>query len=721
VSLLGEVQFGREICGDLDAAEQREWLVTNGLGGFASGTAAGTATRRYHGLLFAALKAPVGRTLLVAALDETARYLDNSYSLATNRWMSGFLSPSGFLQIEGFHLEGMKPVWRYAFADAILEKRIWMKQDENTTYAQYTLVRGNAPVDLECKVLVSYRDFHSTAHADGWHMQIDPVEKGLKVAAFDGAVPYYLKSDSASCQPNHEWYRDYFLPAERQRGLDDHEDRLYAATFRAHLLVGQSVTLVFSTESSASLDADQARTDQSNHEWKLYKSWQTRHAAICKAPPADEPSWLWQLVLAADQFIVKRATPKNPDGRTILAGYHWFADWGRDAMIALPGLTLALGRPDIARGILRSSAAYVDGGMIPNNFPDDGSAPQYNSVDAALWFFEAARQYFEATKDFRCSLALSMPMSAALASTLKWTPTMRCYLLAVPRFSSPGWTPKLAIGSSPRVPAKPSKSTRFGSTPSTPWPSSRANLCGLATVTPSLPRRPPRIFRNSGIRSAIAASMSSKSPARETTQRFAPIKSSGFPYRSVRSPIASKNPLSTPSLKIFSPLMVCALSPRPILLTKEYSPVARVNATLPIIRERSGLGFWVLSRSPIFASTQMGPLPGVFSSRLVEPSTSRGLAPLVRFAAAIRHFHQAAASLKRGASRNSFAHGKNSAPSIGARNEQPASVQALRRFVQFNQHFACSRCRHQKEIHPRSIRPAARLRINRLDTKFFVQ
>jgi predicted glycogen debranching enzyme len=399
VSLLGEVQFGREICGDLDAAEQREWLVTNGLGGFASGTVAGTATRRYHGLLFAALKPPVGRTLVVAALDESARYLDNSYSLATNRWMSGFLSPSGFLQIESFYLEGMKPVWRYAFADAILEKRIWMKQGENTTYAQYTLVRGNAPVDLECKTLVSYRDFHSTAHADGWHLQIDPVEKGLKVTAFDGAVPYYLKSDSASCEPHHEWYRDYFLPAERQRGLDDHEDRLYAATFRAHLLVGQSVTLVFSTESNASLDADQARTDQSNYEWKLYKSWQTRHAAICKLPAEDEPSWLWQLVLAADQFIVKRATSKNPGGRTILAGYHWFADWGRDAMIALPGLTLALGRPDIAREILRSSAAYVDGGMIPNNFPDDGSAPQYNSVDAALWFFEAARQYFEATKD----------------------------------------------------------------------------------------------------------------------------------------------------------------------------------------------------------------------------------------------------------------------------------------------------------------------------------
>src|SRR5580692_8786580 len=127
VSLLGEVQFGREICGDLDAAEEREWLVTNGLGGFASGTVAGTSTRRYHGLLLAALEPPSKRTLLVAGLDETARYLDNPFSLATNRWMSGSVSPSGYLQIESFHLEGMKPVGRYALADAILEKRVWMK------------------------------------------------------------------------------------------------------------------------------------------------------------------------------------------------------------------------------------------------------------------------------------------------------------------------------------------------------------------------------------------------------------------------------------------------------------------------------------------------------------------------------------------------------------------------------------------------------------------
>jgi predicted glycogen debranching enzyme len=337
--------------------------------------------------------------MLVAALDESAKYLDASYPLATNRWMSGTTSPTGYLQIESFHLEGMKPLWRFALADALLEKRVWMKQGENTTYVQYTLSRASAAVELESKVLVTYRDFHATTHGDSWRMQIDPVENGLRVTAFDGAVPFYLKSDAAAFEAHHEWYRDYYLPAERRRGLDDREDRLYAASFRCQLLAGQTVTLVFSTESKAALDGEQARTDRSNHEWKLFKAWQTKHAANCTSPAEDEPGWLWQLVLAADQFVVKRVSEENPDGRSIIAGYPWFADWGRDTMIALSGLTVTLGRPEIARQILLSFAKYVDGGMLPNNFPDDGGVPQYNSVDSALWYFQAIREYFAATKD----------------------------------------------------------------------------------------------------------------------------------------------------------------------------------------------------------------------------------------------------------------------------------------------------------------------------------
>ena len=399
MSILAEIQFGREVCGDLDAAEKREWLVTNGIGGYASGTVAATATRRYHGLLMAALQPPGGRTLLVSGLDENVRYLNSTFSLSTNRWASGFISPSGFLQIDSFHIEGTKPVWRFALADAIVEKRVWMAQGANTTYVQYTLVRASESIDLDLKVLVTYRDFHATTHADGWQMKIEPVENGLRVDAYEGAVPFVMKSPGASFQARHEWYRDYLLPAERARGLDDKEDRLFAGQAHAHLDVGQSVTLVLSTDLNVSLDAEQARAAQSNHEWKLFESWQRQYGTLTRASPNDEPSWLWQLVLAADQFIVKRPLPSSPDGRSIIAGYHWFGDWGRDTMISLPGLALSTGRSQIAREILKSYAAFVDGGMLPNRFPDVGGSPEYNTVDATLWYFEAIRQYFSATED----------------------------------------------------------------------------------------------------------------------------------------------------------------------------------------------------------------------------------------------------------------------------------------------------------------------------------
>jgi predicted glycogen debranching enzyme len=399
MSLLAEVQFGREVCGELEIAETREWLVTNGLGGYASGTVAGTTTRRYHGLLVAALQPPVKRTVLVNGLDETVKYAGNNFSLGTTRWKSGFVSPKGYLQIESFHLEGSKPVWGFALEDALLEKRVWMKQGENTTYVRFSLVRGREPVDLDTKVLVNYRDFHQTTQAPDWAPKVETVENGMEVVAFEGAMPFYLKSAVGTWAARNEWYRNYSLPAEHERGLDDHEDRLYAAQFHCQLHPGESVTMVLTTEADTSLDEEETLAAQSSHEVKLFQSWQAEHARSCGLPADDEPSWLWQLVLAADQFIVRREQPHQTDGRSILAGYHWFNDWGRDTMIALPGLTLTMGRPEIAQKILISIAQYVDGGMLPNNFPDTGNAPAYNTVDATLWLFEALRQYFEATQD----------------------------------------------------------------------------------------------------------------------------------------------------------------------------------------------------------------------------------------------------------------------------------------------------------------------------------
>jgi predicted glycogen debranching enzyme len=395
VTRRAEVEFGREVCGDLNTAEAREWLVTNGIGGFGSGTVAGSLTRRYHGLLIAALQPPLGRTQLVATLDETLHYAGSDYALITQHWASGAIDPSGFRYIETFHLEGATPVWIYALADALIEKRIWMRQGENTTFVQYALVRGSSPAEMDLKALVNYRDFHSSTHAGDWHMKIEPVQDGLKISAFDGATPFYLRSSGAQCEPRHEWYRNCFQPRETERGLDDREDHLFAALFRAKLEVGATLTIVTTTEANASLDGGRARTERAGHETKLLRAWWSKET---KSPDLAPP-WLSQLVLAADQFIVKRSLPNQPDGRSIIAGYHWFGDWGRDAMIALPGLTLVTGRPEIARQILVAFAHYVDGGMFPNNFPDAGGKPGYNTVDAALWFFEALRQYFAASQD----------------------------------------------------------------------------------------------------------------------------------------------------------------------------------------------------------------------------------------------------------------------------------------------------------------------------------
>jgi len=390
-----EIQFGREICGDLAAAESREWLVTNGIGGYASGTIAGSQTRRYHGLLVAALQPPMGRTQLVSAIDEIAHYAEADFSLATHRWASGAVDPKGFLLLEDFHLEGSTPVWTYALADALLERRVCMRQGENTTYIQYTLLRGGGPLELEMKALVNYRDFHSLTHAGDWRMNITPVDRGVKVQAYDGATPFYLKSSAASCEPRHEWYLGCYFAEETERGLEDYEDRLFAALFRARLEVGSSVTLIATTESTVSLDSETSRAERDNHDVKLVQEWQTRNDALAE----EAPSWLWRLILAADQFIVKRSLPEEPDGHSIIAGYHWFGDWGRDTMIALPGLTLTTGRLVVARQILLAFSRYVDGGMLPNNFPDAGGNPAYNTVDAALWFFEAIRQYVVATQD----------------------------------------------------------------------------------------------------------------------------------------------------------------------------------------------------------------------------------------------------------------------------------------------------------------------------------
>jgi predicted glycogen debranching enzyme len=389
------IEFGREICGYLNTAESREWLVTNGIGGYASGTVAGLLTRRYHGLLVAALNPPLGRTLMLAKFDETVLYGERFYPLHTNRWADGIVSPNGYQHIERFSLEGTIPCWRFACADALLEKRVWMQQGANTTYVQYILRRATQPLKLALKAMVNYRDYHGDTHSNGWQMNVDCVDRGICVTAYPGAKPLYLLSDSAQATPVHNWYFGFDLSVERYRGLSDREDHLHAATFEANLTPGQSLTFVASTDNQSELNGEGALKLKRSQEQKLISLWKANRPINAK----ETPAWIEHLVLAADQFIVSRTLSDDPSGKTIIAGYHWFSDWGRDTMISLPGLTIATGRPEVTRSILRTYAKYVDKGMIPNRFPDAGEVPDYNTVDATLWFFEAIHHYYSATED----------------------------------------------------------------------------------------------------------------------------------------------------------------------------------------------------------------------------------------------------------------------------------------------------------------------------------
>ena len=416
-----EVDFGREICCDLPAAESREWLVTNGLGGYAFGTIAGHQTRCYHGLLVAALQPPLGRTILLANLDETVRYGSQEFDLFTNRWADGTVAPEGYRNIERFHLEGTTPVWTFALGDAQLEKRIFMQSGANTTYVLYRLVRASAPVGLSIKVLADYGDEHCVTTGRTRPMEVMQVERGLQVVAFDGVAPFYVLSDSAAATPARNWYRNFDLAAERARGLPDRTDHFFAGEFRATIAPGDSLTMVASTAANPSLIGEAALAKHQSEAGALLARFFAANPGTTPAARKPSPPAIQQLVLAADQFIAARPLDGADDAKTILAGYPWFSDWGRDAMIALPGLCLATGRPWLARNILRTYSHFVSEGMLPNQFPRAGEAPAYNSVDAALWYFEAVRQYFEATSDVGLLHELFPVLSAILDAHVRGT------------------------------------------------------------------------------------------------------------------------------------------------------------------------------------------------------------------------------------------------------------------------------------------------------------
>ncbi len=361
---------------------QQEWLETNGLGGFASSTTIGMNTRRYHGLLTAATKPPAGRMLLLSKLEEVVTVNGRRYELSANQY-PGVIHPRGDELQKTFQQDPF-PVFTYSLDNIEILKRVFMVHGENTTVVEYELVApSETEVVLEIRPLIAFRDFHSTTHENSSiNGSFSPQPGLVKLTPYEGLPSLYLAHNAEQIEATGNWYRNFEYTLEQQRGLDFQED-LYnplAATFR--LTANSSAVVIASTIARKSADVPALRVAESNRRESIRRSAPTKHALVR------------DLVAAADQFIVSRGNLK-----TIIAGYPWFGDWGRDTMISLPGLTLVTGRPDVAKDILRAFANNLNQGMLPNRFPDAGEQPEYNTVDATLWFFEAIRSFLAYTGD----------------------------------------------------------------------------------------------------------------------------------------------------------------------------------------------------------------------------------------------------------------------------------------------------------------------------------
>ncbi len=387
------IDLGREICGEIDLALSRDWLVTNGIGGYAMGTIPGAPARCYHGLLIAATIPPVVRTLMLARLDETAHYDGRVYPLYTRLAEGSAPDPAGWTHIERFRLEDTSPVWTFAIADALLERRIWMQRGANRTFVRYSLVRATSPLTLQIEALVHCRDHHAVAPAPVDAPIVASVAGGIRIRFPGAPAPLILQVADATVTPLASWEEPHFLPIEARRGLPDMDAAFRCARFELELHPGTSWTLCASDSDGSVPDPEASPHflhDRAQHLLSIAPVL-AGHAVV--AAPAETRDALAQLVLAADQFIVDRPFEGGGAGKSIIAGYPWFTDWGRDTMISLPGLTLATGRYADAAGILRTFARYVSRGMLPNRFPDAGEAPEYNTVDATLWYFEAIRAF----------------------------------------------------------------------------------------------------------------------------------------------------------------------------------------------------------------------------------------------------------------------------------------------------------------------------------------
>ena len=358
-----------------------EWLEADGLGGFASGTVSGIRTRRYHALLLTATTPPAGRMVLANGFDAWVETPSGKFAISSQRYGPDVIHPDGASRIESFRYEPW-PRWRYKIDnDLIIEQELFVPKGESAVFVSWRLVAGiddagqpgsptpaTANVKLKIRPFLSGRDFHSAHHENSaFHFETEQNGQRVTFRSYDG-VPAVIAYSNGSYTHEPTWYRNFLYSEELARGLDAVEDLASPGVFEFSLSQKPAV-LMLATEGHAITDIE---------------SIEARHAQVRTIEQGRRQYFSSPLERAADAYLVQRGK-----GKTLIAGYPWFGDWGRDTFIALRGLCIATGHLEEARDILLQWAGTVSEGMLPNRFPDQGEQPEFNSVDASLWSRQA--------------------------------------------------------------------------------------------------------------------------------------------------------------------------------------------------------------------------------------------------------------------------------------------------------------------------------------------
>jgi len=384
------MHFGKGSWKNFEQGTEKEWLVTNGLGGYAAGTIIGANTSKYHGLLVAALNPPVERTVLLAKLDEQVEAGGITYNLSANQ-TNGEVTHFGYIHLQRVTIDPL-PCFVYSFSDITMEKQVFMLHGQNTTVILYRFYNGALPATLRFTPLINCRDFHGNTYYGQLNFSSQILNRGVAVRAVAKVPPLKIISSAGRFSKHDDWYKGMYYANEQERGLNPYEDHFMPGYFEVKIGAGEVKTITVVATIEEQFSAEHASV--SGEVYLLQEKarlQELQDLAGCSEPLAR------QLVWAADSFIVHR---RSTGTKSVIAGYPWFNDWGRDTMIALPGLTLVTHRFDDAREILSTFARYCKDGLLPNMFADGDREPLYNTVDASLWYFQAVHKFLEYTGDF---------------------------------------------------------------------------------------------------------------------------------------------------------------------------------------------------------------------------------------------------------------------------------------------------------------------------------